>query len=178
MYLETERLLIRSIEPEDEKAFIEMASDGSLDEDIFGGYSGGYQELIHDWVREAMKLDREDNPKKEYLAYTIVEKQCGIPIGSVGCSYDEQLGQIGMVYFIGADFRRRDYATEAASAYVQYFLEHYDGLELKASVRTTNLASCRVLEKSGFVLRETKLYKDFYDEEEKFYNFYECQFQT
>lgn len=178
MYLETERLLIRSIEPEDETAFIEMASDGSLDEDIFGGYSGGYQELIHDWVKEAMQLDKEDNPKREYLAYTIVEKQCGIPIGSVGCSYDEQLGQIGIVYFIGASYRRRGYAAEAASAYVKYFSARYDGLALRANVRTTNLASCKVLEKSGFVLRETKLYKDFYDEEEKLYSFYKCRIQT
>ena len=30
MYLETERLIIRSLEPGDEEAFIDMASDGSL----------------------------------------------------------------------------------------------------------------------------------------------------
>ncbi len=37
MYLETDRLIIRSMELADEKAYIEMASDGSLDEDIFSG---------------------------------------------------------------------------------------------------------------------------------------------
>ena len=35
MFLETKRLIIRSIRTSDEKAFIEMASDGSLTE-IFG----------------------------------------------------------------------------------------------------------------------------------------------
>ena len=36
MRLETERLLIRGIQPEDEKEFIEMASDGSLHDVGFG----------------------------------------------------------------------------------------------------------------------------------------------
>lgn len=35
MFIETERLIIRSLHPSDEKAFIEMASDGSLTE-IYG----------------------------------------------------------------------------------------------------------------------------------------------
>jgi hypothetical protein len=33
MYIETERLIIRSTEPSDAKAYIEMALDGSLDEE-------------------------------------------------------------------------------------------------------------------------------------------------
>ena len=34
MYIETERLIIRSTEPSDAKSYIDMASDGSLDEEI------------------------------------------------------------------------------------------------------------------------------------------------
>ena len=40
--IETERLIIRSMELTDEQAFIEMASDGSLDEDILCGWDGKY----------------------------------------------------------------------------------------------------------------------------------------
>ena len=42
MYIETERLIVRSTEPSDAKAYIDMASDGSLDEDIFCGCSRDY----------------------------------------------------------------------------------------------------------------------------------------
>lgn len=46
MFLETKRLIIRSIRTSDEKAFIEMASDGSLTE-IFGDCSE-----CHKWMGE------------------------------------------------------------------------------------------------------------------------------
>ena len=35
MFIETERLIIRSLEPGDAESYIEMAADGSL-QDIFG----------------------------------------------------------------------------------------------------------------------------------------------
>ena len=79
MYIETERLIIRSTEPSDAKSYIDMASDGSLDEDIF-----------------------------------------------CGCSYYEDEKQVGLVYFIGAEYRGKGYASEAARAYAKYFLEHYE----------------------------------------------------
>jgi len=100
MYLETDRLIIRSIEIADINAYIEMASDGSLDEDIFSGYQGECREWIPEWVNEAILLDRKDNPKHDYMSYTIIEKKRGVLIGSVGCSYYEDSGQIGIVYFI------------------------------------------------------------------------------
>ena len=45
MFLETERLIIRSLCPSDEKALIEMASDGSLTE-IYGDCSECCKELL------------------------------------------------------------------------------------------------------------------------------------
>lgn len=173
MYIETERLIIRDVEATDEKAYLEMVSDGSLDEDIFGGYSGTYQEWIPGYIKETIRLSERDNPQEDYLAYTIVEKKNGIPIGSVGCSYYEDIGKVGLVYFLGADFRRKGYASEAVAAYVKYFRERYNGLELTANARVRNTSSCKVIEKSGFVLKETKMYQDFFDEEAELYNFYE-----
>ncbi len=173
MYLETERLIIRSIRSEDETAFIEIASDGSLDEDIFGGWPGEYAVFIHDWIAEAMELDREDNPEKDYLAYAIVEKASGTVIGSVGCSYYEDSGEIGPVYFIGTSYRGKHYATEAMKAYGRYFFEHYNKSKLPAIIRTENIASCKSAKQAGFRLAESKMYQDSYDAQPKLYNFYE-----
>lgn len=173
MYLETERLIIRSIKPGDEAAFIEMASDGSLDEDIFGGWPGEYAVFIHEWILEAMSLDEEDDPEKDYLAYAIVEKASGNVVGSVGCSYYEDSGEIGPVYFIGTPYRGKYFSAEAMEAYGRYFFERYKRSKLSAIIRTENIASCKSAEQAGFRLTETKMYQDSYDVQPKLYNFYE-----
>lgn len=171
MYLETDRLIIRSMELADVKAYIEMASDGSLDEDIFSGWNGDYSEWMPIWVKESILYDREDNPKKDYISYTIIEKKSGVPIGSVGCSYYEDSGQVGIVYFICAVYRGNGYAAEAIVAYTKYFFEHYDIPKMIATIRNENVSSWKVAEKAGFVLVETKMYQDFNDDREKFYHF-------
>lgn len=173
MYLKTERLIIRSIRPADKKAFIEMASDCSLDEDIFCGYQGNYNDLISEWITDTMQLDKEDNPKKDFLSYTIAEKETGKPVGSVGSSYYEDSHQIGIVYFVGANYRGNGYASEATIAYLKYFFEHYSIPKIIATIRTANIASCKSAEKAGFLLLETKMYRDLGDTEAKLYNFYE-----
>ena len=173
MFIETERLIIRSIESADEQAYIEMASDGSL-HDIFGDCSN-WQKCIGSWIQEAQELEREDNPGREYLAYAITEKQSGTLLGSVGCSYYEDQKQTGMCYFIGAPYRGQGYAAEAAAAYVDYVFSHYDIHKIIATIRDDNTASWKSMEKTGFTLTDTKMYQDIYDEKEELYRFYELR---
>lgn len=170
MRIETKRLIIRSLKPDDEQAFIKMASDGSLTE-IFGDCSECSQ-WMGTWIREAMQLETENNPNKAYLAYSIECKTNNEVIGSVGCSYYEDLDQIGITYFTGADYRCRGYMTEAVKGYVQYFFQNYNAAAIFATVKAENKASCRTLEKSGFHLYETRPYQDLYDETAKISNFY------
>lgn len=172
MYLETERLVIRSINLADENAYIKMASDGSLDKDIFYGRSREYHEWMNRWIKEAIEAEYKDNIK-EWLAYTIEEKKRGIPIGSLGCTYYEDLEQTGLVYFVGAEYRGNGYAAEAVAAYAKYFIECYNESKIIVNIRAENKSSCRTAEKAGFLLAETKMYKDFSDDEAILYNFYE-----
>lgn len=173
MFIETERLIIRSIEPTDEQAYIDMASDGSL-QDIFGDCSD-CREWMGTWIQEARALDRQNNPAGEYLAYAVTDKQRGILLGSVGCSYYEDLKQVGITFFIGSAFRGQGYAAEAAMAYAQYFFTHYDIHKLIATVRKSNTASWKTVERAGFVLSDTKMYRDINDEQEELYMFYELR---
>ncbi|MDE5802817.1 MAG: GNAT family N-acetyltransferase [Lachnospiraceae bacterium] len=170
MRLETKRLIIRSLLPEDEAAYIEMAADGSLHE-IFGDCSD-CKEWMGDWLKEAIQLDKENNPRREYLAYAIAEKENGQVIGSVGCSYYADLDKTGITYFIGNDYRQKGYAAEAARAYADYFLKNYPYPEIIATIQTKNIPSCKVAEQAGFSLTETKNYRDINDEKEEIYNFY------
>lgn len=122
---------------------------------------------------EAKELYILDNPHVEYLAYAIVEKRNNQVIGSVGCSAYEDLNEVGITYFIGGKYRRNNYATEAVKVFSQYFLDRYkDVQQLIATIRTANKASCKTVEKAGYHLKQTRMYKDINDTEEQEYNFY------
>nr|WP_308626880.1 GNAT family N-acetyltransferase [uncultured Eisenbergiella sp.] len=171
MFIETKRLIIRSLYPSDEKVFIEMASDGSLTE-IFGECME-----CHKWmgkfISEAIKLEKEDNPYNEYLAFAIEDKKNHMVVGSVGSTYYEDFMQVGVTYFIGADYRGKGYAAEALQCLVGYMFEKYNLKKLMATARVDNIASCKTLERTGFFVTETKMYQDLYDESEAESNIYE-----
>lgn len=169
MILETERLIIRELEEADAKHFAEMAADGSLKDVSFDTDCGKW---INEWIVEAKELLRNDDPAKEYLAYTVQLKNSETVIGSVGCSYYEDLKKVGITYFIGAKFRNNGYASEAVKGYLRYFFQHYAINEIIATVREENISSWKVIEKTGFNLIERRMYKDLNDEFEELYRFY------
>lgn len=170
MILETKRLIIRSIQPTDEKAFIDMASDGSLWE-IFGDCSECHK-WMEEFISEAIKLEAEDNPYHEYLAYAIEDKNSHVVVGSVGSSYYEDFQEVGVTYFIGAKYRGNGYAAEALQCFVEYLFAGYHFKKLVATASVNNTASCKTLEKAGFSVIETKMYQDLYDECENMSNIY------
>lgn len=174
MYIETERLVIRSMCPSDANAFIEMASDQSLDRDIFPGRSRAYGEWMGRWIREAMEAEEKDDPK-DWLAFAIAEKNGGNVIGSVGCSFNDELEEVGLVYFIGANKRGNGYAREAAAAFSAHLLKKYALTKILTTVRKENVASCKTIEKAGFSLKEERMYRDYYDDKPYVYRFYEMK---
>lgn len=172
MKIETARLLIRDLEKEDERPFVAMASDGSLNDIGFDRDCSGW---MANWIKEAREITAADNPNTEYLAYTIVLKDEKVVVGSVGCSYYEDFQEIGITYFIGAEYRNKGYAAEAVKAYVDYFFNHYVVSRMIATIREENILSWKVVEKVGFNLVEKRLYKDLNDEQIKLYRFYEIR---
>lgn len=171
MKLETERLIIRSIEKGDEIVFADMAKDGSLKQDI--GFDENFKDWMKDWIDDAFRFDKDDNPKNDFIAYTICLKESKAVVGSVGCSYYEDFDEIGLVLFIGKTYRGKGYAYEATKVYIDYFFEHYDIHKLVSHVREDNISSWKVHEKLGFYLREKKMWQDIGDEKEELYRFYE-----
>ena len=169
MLIETQRLIIRDLKSEDEKAFVEMASVGSLN-DV--GFNDSCGEWMAAWITEAKQFAIRYNPCKDYLAYVITLKNNKM-IGSVGCSYYEDLKEVGITYFIGAQYRNSGYAVEAVQAYIKYFFSSYNIKKLIATVRAENVASWKVVEKVGFLLKEKKMYRDLNDSKEELYYFYE-----
>ena len=164
-----ENLFIRSLEPPDGKVFAQMAQDGSLQEI---GFDKECYKWMDNWIKETTELNNENNPLKEYLAYAVVEEKTGKVIGSVGCSYYDDLDAIGICYFIGSEYRNRGYAVEAAGLYLQYFFDNYDVSQIIATIKDGNTASWKVAERIGFELIDKRNYKDSNDECEESYRFY------
>lgn len=169
MLIKTDRLIIRDLETADGQIFSAMASDGSLDDVGFDIECGSWMD---EWVAEARQLAAEDDPTADYLAYTVELKDTYEVIGSVGCSYYKDMEKVGIVYFVGREYRNHGYAAEAAKAYVRYFLQQYEQDEIIATIREDNVPSWRTIEKAGFRLTEKKLYQDIDDETEQMYRFY------
>lgn len=148
-----------------------MASDGSLWE-IFGDCSECDQ-WMGEFIGEAIRLEAEDDPYREYLAFAIEDKSSHLVVGSVGSSYYEDFKEVGVTYFIGAEYRGNGYAAEALQCLVEHLFARYHLKKLVATANVDNIASCKTLEKAGFTVIETKPYQDLYDVCENMSNIYE-----
>ena len=171
MLLETKRLTVRSIRPTDEKAFIDMAADGSFRE-LYGA-SRQSNTWMQEFISETIRLEAEDNPRQEYLAFAIEDKVKHLVVGSVGSTYYEDFMEVGVSYFIGADHRGNGYAAEALKCFIEYLFAKYHLKKLVATADPNNIASCKTLEKVGFSLIKTEMYQDKHDESKCMTNFYE-----
>ena len=169
MYIETDRTIIRSIQRGDEKAYAEMAKDGSLSEI---GFDENFSDWAENWINEAVELTEKDDPRVDYIPCTIILKSSSAVIGNVGCTYYEDTDKIGICYFVGTAYRRNGYVSEAVNEYISYFFNHYDEREIIATIKDANVPSWKTAEKCGFKLMETKMYKDIDDEKEELYRFY------
>lgn len=164
MKIETERLIIRSVQMGDEKALADMAKDGSLSEI---GFDEDCSRWIGEWIDEAIDLSMKDDPRTDYICSIVCIKDDESVIGSVGNTYYQDMEKIGVCYGIGAKYRQMGYASEAVKAYLEYFFDHYGEDEIIAVISGDNTASCKTAEKAGFILSDTRMYKDIYDTEER-----------
>ena len=172
MRIETGRLIIRSIQEGDEIILADMAKDGSFSE---LGFDPECSQWIGEWIHEAIRLSVADNPRVDYICSIICLKVDERVIGSVGNTYFEDMGKIGICYGIGAEYRQLGYASEAVKAYLEFFFEHYDEDEIIANILNDNTASCKTAEKTGFQLLDARMYKDIYDTKERLYRLYSAK---
>lgn len=170
MLIETKRLIIRDLKEEDGSCFAVMAKDGSLQD---CGLDRNFSKWMEEWMAEAQKFADRDDPNRDYLVYTVCLKDSGIVVGTVGCSFYEDLQETGITYFVGAQYRRNGFAAEALHAYIRYFFDHYNVQKMIATIREENVPSWKTIEKTGFKLTEKRMYKDINDAEEVLYRFYE-----
>ena len=78
-------------------------------------------------------------------------------IGGVGFALQKDIERVSaeIGYWVAEPFWGRGIATEAVRAVTRYALEHHELTRIFAVPFTRNVASCRVLEKAGYVFEGT-----------------------
>ncbi len=135
------------------EAIAELANHPSIRETI-GAHGFPYPYTIED-ATFFIERNRSELSLPFAIDFIIIYKD--EPSGVIGLgdiNYLDRKAHIG--YWIGADYRRKGIATEAAGLVCKYAFEEMKLHRLETKVLSTNRPSARVLEKNGFRLEGTE----------------------
>jgi ribosomal-protein-alanine N-acetyltransferase len=155
LVVETDRLWLREFVREDAEAFYELGSNPEVTR--YTG-DGGFTSLAQ---AEAVLCERPiaDYRKYGFGRWAIVVKDSSRIVGFAGLKYLDDLGEVDVGYRLLPDFWGRGLATEAAQACVGYGFQSLKLQRILGLVVPANVASVRVLEKSGLVFERTIEYE-------------------
>ncbi|BCL33974.1 GNAT family N-acetyltransferase [Nostoc sp. MS1] len=101
--------------------------------------------LQGEWGWGALIIHRADNTLIGHVMVKIIPDSTGSPSGSL---------EIG--YYVASSYRRQGYASEATKAVIDWTLSQPSVQTVTAGCNPDNIASKRVLEKSGMQLVESR----------------------
>jgi ribosomal-protein-alanine N-acetyltransferase len=149
--LETDRLLLRGYVEEDAEAFFKLNSDPEVLRFVPD------KALLN--VEQARQL-LLDHPIVDYRKHgfgrgACILKSTGEQIGFAGLKYLEELGEVDVAYRLIPTHWGQGLATEVALASVRYGFADLGLKRIIGLVMPENIASVRVLEKTGLRYTET-----------------------
>jgi RimJ/RimL family protein N-acetyltransferase len=141
------RLIARRFGPRDLEAFVAMRNDPEVSR--YQSWETYTQAEARSFLAELACANPGD---AEWFQFALEDRATGDFVGDCGLKVleqDKRLAQIG--YTIARPFWNRGYATEAVRALADYAFPAFGLHRITASADPRNPASCRVLEKAGFV---------------------------
>jgi 8-oxo-dGTP diphosphatase len=146
--LATERLLLRSLRPDDAEQIHRLVNDWEVVRMLSQLPFPYPRELADKWIGST--LEQIERGSGYHLAITGQEEGREMLIGCIGLRLDmtPRVGNLG--YWIGRRFWRHGVATEAASRLARWALANLDLDRLEAHVAVDNPASGAVLRRAGF----------------------------
>ena len=143
--LETERLLLREITPEDFEDLFTMNSDPVVMKYVGDGSTRSHEQMIV----ELDMLISHYTRKPGLGIWATILKETNAFVGASGLVYYDNTPEIEIGYRILKDYWNKGYATEASFGLLKYGFENLGLNRLVSSAHTENLASRRVMEKIG-----------------------------
>ena len=153
--IHTERLKLRCFINTDKEDFYSILQDPVLYKTLPNDHMYNREEVneIIDWFLEKYKENTIENIEKFTLA--IILKEENRIIGDIGIGkYSKDETKTEFFYFINSRYWNRGIVSEAARVFLEYIQINELAKELIADVVIGNTASCRILEKNGFVIKE------------------------
>ncbi len=149
MNLESERLLLRNILPEDRDFIIRLWTDPEVTQ-----YMGGPRDISR--MEEGVDSNIRNPFQEEYDLWVLVEKSGGKPVGHCGLlSKDvEGISEVEVIYVISREFWGKGYATETAGSLISYAFEEKKLESVIALIKPMNRASEKVAVNAGMKLEK------------------------
>jgi RimJ/RimL family protein N-acetyltransferase len=144
--LETERLILRRLTPEDASPmFRNWANDPEVTKYLTWQPHGSVdvtRNVISDWIRAYEKPD--------YYSWAIELKSLGEPIGSIAVVQEnDAIRMVSIGYCIGKAWWRKGFASEALAELVRFFFEEVGANRIEARHDPRNPNSGKVMMKAG-----------------------------
>ena len=143
--LETERLILRRITPDDAAFILELLNEAAFLR--FIGDKG--VRSIEDAEQYILKGPVESYERLGFGLYLVALKSSGVPIGICGLVKRDTLEDVDIGFAFLSDYRRNGYAFESAAAVKDYGQKVLGLGRLLAITQPENVGSIRVLEKIG-----------------------------
>ena len=149
MILETERLFMREMTPDDLPTLRAILTDG----EVMYAYNGAFpDEEVGSWLDRMIDSYRQNG----YGLWAVILKETGQMIGQCGLTDQSPLGKslLEVGYLFLKEYWHRGYAAEAATACKEYAFSMLGADELFAIIRCTNRASIAVAKRLGMACTE------------------------
>jgi len=162
VFLETERLRIRSFTQQDADALYEICYDPQvleycpdlLEVDVT-------MEQVKDFIHRFVEIEAAGDTDT-WRMYAIESKETGEVMGCLTNSKNAMLHEYELGWMMIGKYTQKGYASEAATAFAEYFCEKQGVDYMIVVMDVDNPASRRVAEKSGFKLFEKRTVYDYY----------------
>ena len=121
LYIETERLIVRSVRESDAEVLYRIKTDPRVMEycpDLFDVDAG--REDMPKYIRGFLRLEEEGDPDP-WRVYPIENRETGEVMGCLTASLQNMLREYELGWMMLGQFTKQGYASEAAAAYAEYF---------------------------------------------------------
>ncbi len=152
--LETERLILRSQQPEDTETIVKMFADAEVMRFIADG-----NVIPRNIAEQSVNRWNEYERKHGFTSWAVVRKEDDVFIGKCGFNYLPDNSDIELSYMLDEPYWGNGYASEVAKATLDHGLNKLGLKRVVALVYPQNSPSIRVIEKSGFKYEKEYDYK-------------------
>jgi Acetyltransferases, including N-acetylases of ribosomal proteins len=146
-FLETDRISLRALEPEDLEVLYKWENDSRLWQN--GSTIAPYSKFVlHDYLKNSL----HDIFQSRQLRLIVEEKKSGKPIGTIDLfDYDPINQRAGIGILLDEDFRNRGYGAETLHLIEDYAFRFLQLNQLYAHIPASNIPSMKLFEKCGYI---------------------------